>query len=119
MELNKYLHEFITNFVMGGTIIGIYSLVIKFLSAALAGHASGALPLVFTYVTIKTYNLFGYEEAKRVSRLGFIGGFFWLSYSFIVYMMLKYNQNIVLSISTAIVLFFIINYIYYRLLNRK
>ena len=118
MEINKYLYEFITNFVMGGTIIGIYSLIIRFLSTALAGHASGALPLVFTYVTIKTYNLFGYEEAKRVSRIGFIGGFFWLSYSFIVYMMLKHNQNIVFTICTAILLFFIINYIYYKLRNR-
>jgi hypothetical protein len=118
MEINKYLYEFMTNFVMGGTIIGIYSLVIKFLSAALAGHASGALPLVFTYVTIKTYNLFGYEEAKRVSRIGFIGGFFWLSYAFVVYMMLKHNQNIVFTMSIAVLLFFIINYMYYKWLNK-
>ena len=119
MEINKYLYEFMTNFVMGGTIIGLYSLVIKFLSAKLAGHASGALPLVFTYVTIKTYNLFGYEEAKKVSKIGFIGGFFWLSYAFIVYMMLSHNQNIVFTISIAVILFFIINYIYYKFINRK
>jgi hypothetical protein len=117
MKLNKYFNEFIINFCIGGTIIGIYSIVIKFLSAALAGHASGALPLVFTYVTIKTYNLYGYEEAKRISRIGFIGGFFWLSYAFIVYIMLQNNQNIVFTICIAIILFFIINYGYYKWIN--
>ena len=118
MELNKYLYEFITNFLLGGTVIGIYSIIIKFLSAGLAGHASGALPLVFTYVTFKTYNLFGYEEAKRVSQIGFIGGFFWLFYAFIVSIMLKYNQNIVFTFCISIILFFVVNYIYYKIRNK-
>ena len=118
MELNKYLYEFITNFMIGGTVIGIYSIIIKFLSAALAGHASGALPLVFTFVTLKTYNLFGYEQAKKVSHIGFIGGFFWLFYAFIVSIMLKYNQNIVFTFCISIILFFVVNYIYYKIRNR-
>jgi hypothetical protein len=118
MKVNKYLREFLTNFLFGGIVIGLYSLLIKFVAVGLAGHASGALPLVFTYVIIKTHTLFGYEEAKRVSKIGFIGGFFWLSYAFIVYLMLQHNQNIVFTLCTAFILFIITNCVYYKLINK-
>tara|TARA_B100000963_G_C22490976_1_gene609277 strand:- start:26 stop:424 length:399 start_codon:yes stop_codon:yes gene_type:complete len=119
MEYFKYFNEFIKNFLMGGITIGIYSLVIKYLSAGFAGHASGALPLVYTYVLIKTYQLFGYEETQRVSMIGFIAGFFWLAYALFIVIMLKYQQGIIFTICMAIIFFFVINYIYYKLRYAK
>ena len=112
-KTNTYLYDFIKNFLIGGTIIGIYSLVIKYYSAKLAGHASGALPLVFTYVVISTYILFGYTEAQKVSIIGFKGGFFWLSYTFVVSYMLKYGHNIIFSFCSGAIAFIVANYIYY------
>ncbi len=112
-KTNTYLYDFIKNFLMGGTIIGIYSLIIKYYSAKLAGHASGALPLVFTYVVISTYILFGYTEAQKVSMVGFKGGFFWLSYTFVVSYMLKYGHNIIFAFCSGAIAFIIANYIYY------
>ena len=85
MNSKEMLKDFIKNFLLGGTIIGLYSLLIKYISPVLAGHASGSLPLVFTYVIISTYSLYGYEKARETSMIGFRGGFFWLSYSFIVF----------------------------------
>jgi hypothetical protein len=117
--INKYFFDFIKNFVLGGTIIGIYSLVIKYLSPVIAGHASGALPIVFTYVVTKTYLLYGFEEAKKISFIGFRGGFFWLSYSFIVFLMLNHNQNIVFSFCTALIIFIILNTLFYKWLLYK
>ena len=117
--INKYFYDFIKNFVLGGTIIGIYSLIIKYLSPDLAGHASGALPLVFSYVVLKTYLLYGYEESKRVSFIGFRGGFFWLSYTFIVYIMLTHNQNIAFTFCVAIIMFIILNAVFFRILIYK
>ena len=76
MEYFKYINEFIKNFLMGGFTIGIYSLVIKYLAPEFAGHASGALPLIYTYVLIKTNQLFGFKETQRISMIGFIAGFF-------------------------------------------
>ena len=116
---NKYFFEFIKNFILGGTVIGLYSLLIKFLSPEIAGHASGALPLVFTYVVIKTYLAYGFDEAIKVSFIGFRGGFFWLSYTFIVYIMLSNNQNIVFAFCMALILFIIMNYILYKSITKK
>lgn len=113
-KTNTYLYDFIKNFLMGGTIIGIYSLIIKYYSAKLAGHASGALPLVFTYVVISTYILFGYTEAQKVSMVGFKGGFFWLTYTFVVSYMLKYGQNIIFAFCSGLITFITINYLYYK-----
>ena len=118
-KINNYFYDFIKNFLIGGLTIGIYSLVIKYFSEKLAGHASGALPLVFTYVVIFTYKLYGYEKAKNVSLIGFKGGFFWLSYTAIVAFMLMYNYSIVYSFSCALIIFIIINYIYYKISFKK
>lgn len=118
-QVNNYLYEFVKNFLMGGFIIGVYSLLIKYFSEKLAGHASGALPLVFTYVVIFTYKTYGFERAKNVSLIGFKGGFFWLAYTAIVTFMLKYNYSLVYSFSCALIIFIIINYIYYKISFKK
>jgi len=113
-KTNTYLYDFIKNFLIGGTVIGLYSLLIKYYSATLAGHASGALPLVFTYVVISTYVLFGINEARKVSMIGFKGGFFWLTYTFVVSYMLKYNHHIVFAFCSGAIAFIIANFLYYK-----
>lgn len=53
--MNLYLKEFLKNFLFGGTLIGIYSLLVKFISPTIAGQAAGSLPIMFTYIIILTY----------------------------------------------------------------
>jgi len=113
MKTYNMIMDFLKNFCIGGTIIGLYSLVIKYISPVLAGHMSGSLPLVFSYVVANTYFIYGYEKAQHTSMIGFRGGFFWLSYAFIVFLMLKYEQNIILTFAMAIAVFILFNYILY------
>ena len=113
MKTLSLVIDFFKNFCIGGTIIGMYSLVIKYLSPVLAGHMSGSLPLVFTYVIANTYYIHGYEKAQQTSMVGFRGGFFWLTYAFIIFMMLKYEQNIILTFLLAISVFILMSYILY------
>lgn len=111
--MSNVVIDFIKNFCVGGTIIGLYSLIIKYLSPVFAGHMSGSLPLVFTYVIASTYYIYGYEKAQQTSMVGFRGGFFWLTYAFIIFIMLKYEQNIILTFLLAISVFILQNYVLY------
>lgn len=113
MKTSSIIADFFKNFCIGGTIIGLYSLVIKYVSPILAGHMSGSLPLVFSYVVLNTYFIHGYEKAQYASMVGFRGGFFWLSFAFIIFVMLKTEQNIILTFSLAISIFILFNYILY------
>ena len=113
MKIQNLIKDFFKNFVIGGTIIGIYSIMIKYVSPIFAGHLSGSLPLVFSYVICNTYFTYGYKKAQETSMVGFRGGFFWLSYACIVFLMLKYEQNIILTFLLAIGLFLLFNYILY------
>lgn len=113
MKIEYLIKDFFKNFAIGGTIIGIYSIIIKYVSPIFAGHLSGSLPLVFSYVICNTYFTYGYKKAQETSMVGFRGGFFWLSYACIVYLMLKYEQNIILTFLFAIGLFLLFNYILY------
>ena len=113
MIKSSIITDFLKNFCIGGTIIGLYSLVIKYISPVLAGHMSGSLPLVFSYVVANTYFIYGYKKAQETSMIGFRGGFFWLSYAFIIFIMLKYEQNIILTFLMAISVFVLMNYILY------
>ena len=55
MKIQNLIKDFFKNFAIGGTIIGIYSIIIKYVSPIFAGHLSGSLPLVFSYVICNTY----------------------------------------------------------------
>ena len=69
MIISNIIRDFLKNFCIGGTIIGLYSLVIKYVSPILAGHMSGSLPLVFSYVVASTYFIHGYERAQKTYHL--------------------------------------------------
>jgi len=113
MKISNIILDFLKNFCIGGTIIGLYSLVIKYISPVFAGHMSGSLPLVFSYVVASTYFIYGYEKAQKTAMVGFRGGFFWLSYAFIIFIMLKYEQNIILTFCMALSVFVLMNYLLY------
>jgi len=113
MKISNIILDFLKNFCIGGTIIGLYSLVIKYISPVFAGHMSGSLPLVFSYVVASTYFIYGYEKAQKTAMVGFRGGFFWLSYAFIIFIMLRYEQNIILTFLMALSVFVLMNYLLY------
>ena len=113
MKISNIILDFLKNFCIGGTIIGLYSLVIKYISPVFAGHMSGSLPLVFSYVVASTYFIYGYEKAQKTAMDGFRGGFFWLSYAFIIFIMLRYEQNIILTFLMALSVFILMNYLLY------
>ena len=119
MKISNIIIDFFKNFIIGGTVIGIYSLIIKYVSPILAGHISGSLPLVFTYVIGSTYFIHGYKKAQETSMVGFRGGFFWLTYAFVVFCMLKFEQNIILTFLLAISIFILLNYILYMYYNNN
>lgn len=113
MKISNIILDFLKNFCIGGTIIGLYSLVIKYISPVFAGHMSGSLPLVFSYVVASTYFIYGYKKAQKTAMVGFRGGFFWLSYAFIIFIMLRYEQNIILTFLMALSVFVLMNYLLY------
>ena len=119
MKKSSIILDFLKNFCIGGTIIGLYSVIIKYISPVLAGHMSGSLPLIFSYVILSTYFIYGYEKAQDTSMVAFRGGFFWLSYAFVVFIMLKYKQNIILTFLMAISLFTLFNYLLYMYFKHK
>ena len=67
MKITSIVLDFFKNFCIGGTIIGLYSIIIKYISPVIAGHMSGSLPLVFSYVILSTYFIYGYEKAQHTS----------------------------------------------------
>ena len=113
MIISNIIRDFLKNFCIGGTIIGLYSLLIKYVSPILAGHMSGSLPLVFSYVVASTYFIHGYERAQKTAMVGFRGGFFWITFAFIIYIMLRYEQNIILTFLMGLSVFILMNYLLY------
>tara|TARA_B110000285_G_C14959186_1_gene530764 strand:+ start:523 stop:873 length:351 start_codon:yes stop_codon:yes gene_type:complete len=112
----KLVNEFLKNFLIGGITIGLYSILVKYYSPALAGHLSGALPLVFSFVVISTFLNKDRKTAVKVAYYGIRGVLFWLVYVFIVYFLLQNNYSLTHSILTALASFFLLNALLYNFL---
>lgn len=113
MEL---VNDFFKNFLIGGITIGLYSILVKYYSPELAGHLSGALPLVFSFVVISTFLNKDRKTAVKIAYYGIRGVLFWLIYVFIVYYLLQNNYSLTLSISIALAIFFLLNMVLYNVL---
>lgn len=112
----KLVNEFFKNFLIGGITIGLYSILVKYYSPELAGHLSGALPLVLSFVVITTFLNKGRKMAVKIAYFGIRGVLFWLLYAFTLYILLQHNYSLVFSISVALLIFFVLNAILYNVL---
>lgn len=112
----KLVNEFFKNFLIGGITIGLYSVLVKYYSPELAGHLSGALPMVLSFVVITTFLNKGRSTAVKITYYGIRGVLFWLLYAFILYILLKNNYSLSFSISVALLIFFVLNALLYNVL---
>ena len=67
--MNKYLLSFGKHFLLGGLIVGIYSVITTYISPGYAAHVASSLPIVFTYIVFITYNKYGLDRAIDTSYL--------------------------------------------------
>jgi uncharacterized membrane protein (GlpM family) len=109
----EIVNEFNKNFLLGGLSIGIFTVLIKYYSTKLAGYLSGALPLILTYVIIYTYITKGRKQTKKLIYFSLIGVIFWIIYALAILIMLYFGFNFILTISTAIIIFVLMHYLFY------
>ena len=109
----EIVNEFNKNFLLGGLSIGIFTVLIKYYSTKLAGYLSGALPLILTYVIIYTYITKGRKQTKNIIYFSLIGVIFWIIYALIIFIMLYFGFNFILTMSTAVMSFVLMHYFFY------
>ena len=116
--MNIYLQDFIKNFFIGGTIIGIYTIITKYISPGYAIHLASSLPIVVTYIAVITYRNYSINKTINILYLAFFAGLIWQLYVLIFYIELKSNLNIVVSIVLCIIIYIIFSYLLYRYLKK-
>jgi len=114
--MNEIIKEFFKSGIVGGIFIGIYSIIIKYWSSAIAAQLNGALPLGFLFIILYTYFIKGKEKATNANFVAIMGGFLWLFFVTLFYLFLRLKVNIILILIINILLFLIINYCMYKLL---
>ena len=115
----SYLKEFFKNFLFGGTIIGFYSLIVKFISPAIAGQTAGSLPIMFTYIIILTYLNYSKKKTLNTAFLSFFAGWLWQLFVLTTFLCLKANLNITISLLISVIIFIIFSYIFYLIFRNK
>ena len=112
--MNKYLKSFGHHFLMGGLIIGLYSVITEYISPAYAAHISSSLPIVFTYIIVITYNKYGLDKAINTSYLAFFAGLIWQLYVIVFFFGLKSKLGIMKSAVICLTLYVIMSYLLYN-----
>ena len=111
--MNKYLASFGKNFLLGGLIIGLYSVITEYISPGYAAHLSSSLPIVFTYIIILTYNKYGLDKTIDTAYLSFFAGLIWQLYVIIFFFGLKVRLGIFKSAVICLTIYIAVSYLMY------
>ena len=117
--MNLYVKEFFKNFLFGGTMIGLYSLVVKFISPAIAGQAAGSLPIMFTYIIVLTYLNNSKKKTLNTAYISFFAGWLWQIFVLTTFLCLRADLNIIVSLVISILIFIIFSYIFYLIFQKN
>lgn len=117
--MNLYLKEFFKNFLFGGTMIGLYSLIVKFISPAIAGQAAGSLPIMFTYIIVLTYLNNSKKKTLNTAYISFFAGWLWQMFVLTTFLCLRANLNIAISLIISFLIFIIFSYIFYLIFQKN
>lgn len=103
---------FMQNFVIGGSIIGILSVIIKFYSSKFAGFVYGAFPLTFIYLLVIAHHNGTREIFSKNTLYGILP---WIIFVFLIWKTsyMKFSHSLLLSL----VLFALIVYTQYQFMK--
>ena len=114
----KYFYEFITNFLIGGSILGTYSVIIKYFNPNLVAQANGSLPLVFTYIIYKVFQNNNRIKASNIALVACIAAFIWQLFVLTTSILIRFtNFDIIPILIISLILFMFISYNFYKIVN--
>lgn len=112
--MNKYLLSFGKHFLLGGLIVGIYSVITTYISPGYAAHVASSLPIVFTYIIFITYNKYGLDRAIDTSYLSFFAGLIWQLYVLLFFFGLKSRLGLLKSALFCLTIYVLVSYVLYK-----
>ena len=102
------------NFLMGGLLLGVLSVIIVFIRPELAGHLSGAIPAALLFTLVYTYAL-THDRARtaNTARVALYGVTSWLVFCFVFYALMTWTALsfpcvLVLCLVTFVVMTYLI-----------
>lgn len=100
------MDKFFKHFVLSGLIVGVSAILIEQNKHELSGFLYGGLPIGFLYLLfVANMNR---DKIINFSKETYIGGIFFLLYTFIIYLLFKYTKiSIIWCIIITTILFII------------
>jgi hypothetical protein len=99
-----FIQTFLKHFVISGAIVGVSAILIEHNNHKLSGFLYGGLPIGFLYLLFIAKET--RQKAIEFSRETFIGGIFFLFYTFLIYMLFyKTNMSVPLCVSATTISF--------------
>ena len=114
MSYPHYIKEFMKHFLIGGTVIGLYSLVTKYISPGYSTQVASSLPIVVSYIVVLTYYEYGINRSIKISYLAFFAGLVWQLYVLMLYLGLRNKLGVYPSIIICVVVYLIISILFYQ-----
>jgi hypothetical protein len=104
------MEKFLKHFVLSGLIVGVSGLLIENNKHGLSGFLYGGLPIGFLYLLfIAKMNR---ENTIEFSKETYIGGIFFLFYTFFIYLLFRYTKiSIIWCVIITTILFIILIYL--------
>ena len=109
---------FLKNFLIAGTLIGLYSIIMELYSPELVGFIHGALPITFTYLIILTY-IQHKHRLKNTVYFSMVSGLFWIGYVAAIYLFLTYGLSLPVAYSLALILFVIVSIVFCKINSKE
>lgn len=110
----KSRYKLLNQFLIGGFLLSTYYLIINYGFPNIAGLLSGALPITFSYVLLTVYLNNGRNASMKSTSLSLKGSLLWQLFAIMMYVCLKYNINIYISLAISFVTWIIMTYIFFH-----
>ena len=117
MNNKRVALTFLKNFLIAGTTIGLYSIIMEFYSPQAVGFIHGALPITFTYLVFLTY----YKHRKNLNNMMFISGisgFLWTGFVFLLYGLVVYGLSLPVSYAITLLVFVTACFLFCKRFNK-
>jgi hypothetical protein len=104
MDKRKVALTFLKNFLIAGTTIGLYSIIMEFYSPPVVGFIHGALPITFTYLVFLTW----LKHRKKLNKMLFVSGIsgcLWVGFVFLLYALVVYGLSLPTSYAITLAVF--------------
>ena len=106
-------YKLLNQFLIGGFLLSTYYFIIHFGFPNLAGILSGALPLAFSYVLLTVFIKDGRKASINSTSLALKGSLLWQLFAITMYVCLKYNMDIFISLAISFTTWIFIIYTFF------